>query len=104
MEPRKQGVEYYPDQNGDSFYIRVNDTGTKFPAGADAVDGSAKQELARGGGAESGHHAGRYRLFRNFCVFYQRENGLPQIRVTDLRTGKSNRLCFRSRRMRRIRM
>ncbi len=33
MEPRKQGVEYYPDHNGDSFYIRVNDTGTEFPAG-----------------------------------------------------------------------
>ena len=24
LEPRKQGVEYYPDHNGDSFYIRVN--------------------------------------------------------------------------------
>jgi oligopeptidase B len=30
MEPRKQGVEYYPDQNGEFFYIRVNDTGRNF--------------------------------------------------------------------------
>ena len=30
LEPRKQGVEYYPDHNGDSFYIRVNDTGRNF--------------------------------------------------------------------------
>src|ERR1035441_213624 len=30
MEPRQQDVEYYPDHNGDSFYIRVNDTGRNF--------------------------------------------------------------------------
>ena len=30
LEPRKHGVEYYPDHNGDSFYIRVNDTGRNF--------------------------------------------------------------------------
>jgi len=30
MEPRKQDVEYYPDHNGDFFYIRVNDTGRNF--------------------------------------------------------------------------
>ena len=30
MEPRKQDVEYYPDHNGDFFYIRVNDTGPNF--------------------------------------------------------------------------
>jgi len=28
--PRKQDVEYYPDHNGDFFYIRVNDTGRNF--------------------------------------------------------------------------
>src|SRR6516164_6670048 len=30
LEPRKQGVEYYPDHNADQFYIRVNDTGRNF--------------------------------------------------------------------------
>ncbi len=30
LEPRKQGVEYYPGHNGDSFYLRVNDTGRNF--------------------------------------------------------------------------
>ena len=30
MEPRKQDIEYYPDQNGDFFYIRVNDAGRNF--------------------------------------------------------------------------
>jgi len=30
IEPRKQDVQYYPDHNGDSFYLRVNDTGRNF--------------------------------------------------------------------------
>src|ERR1700731_927407 len=30
LEPRKQDVEYYPDHNGNFFYIRVNDTGRNF--------------------------------------------------------------------------
>jgi len=30
MEPRKQDVEYYPDHNGDFFYLRANDTGRNF--------------------------------------------------------------------------
>ena len=33
-------------------------------------------------------------FFKNFCVFYQRENGLPQIRVTDLRTGNAKPIPF----------
>ncbi len=30
LEPRKQDVEYYPDHNGDFFYLRMNDTGRNF--------------------------------------------------------------------------
>jgi oligopeptidase B len=30
IEPRKQDVEYYPDHNGDFFYIRTNDNGRNF--------------------------------------------------------------------------
>jgi oligopeptidase B len=33
-------------------------------------------------------------FFKNFCVLYQRENGLPQIRVTDLRTGAAKPITF----------
>ena len=30
IEPRRQGVEYYPDHNGEFFYIRSNDSGRNF--------------------------------------------------------------------------
>jgi oligopeptidase B len=33
-------------------------------------------------------------FFRNFCVLYERESGLPQIRVIDLRSGQSKRITF----------
>src|SRR6266850_2413747 len=60
MQPRKQDVEYYPDHNGNFFYIRVNDTD----------------------------------FFKNYYVLSERENGLPQIRVTDLHSGESRRIEF----------
>jgi oligopeptidase B len=33
-------------------------------------------------------------LFKNFLVLYEREGGLPQIRILDLRSGKSHRIAF----------
>ena len=94
LEPRKQGVEYYPDHNGDSFYIRVNDTGRNFRlVTAPVTDpGSANwhEVLAQ----NPAIMLDDLELFRNFCVLYERESGLPQIRVIDLRNGQSKRIAF----------
>jgi oligopeptidase B len=94
MEPRKQGVEYYPDHNGDSFYIRTNDTGRNFRLVRAPVEDP---------GSKNWHEVMAHNpeimiddvdLFKNFCVLYERESGLPQIRVIDLRNGKSQRIAF----------
>ncbi len=94
MEPRKQDVEYYPDQNGDSFYIRTNDTGRNFRLVRTAVTepGSANwhEVLAH----DPAVMLDDTDFFRNFCVLYERESGLPQIRVIDLRDGKSKKIDF----------
>ena len=94
MEPRKQDVEYYPDHNGDSFYIRVNDTGRNFRLVRTAVTdpGSANwhEVLAH----DPAVMIDDLDFFRNFCVLYERESGLPQIRVIDLRDGKSKKIEF----------
>ncbi len=94
IEPRKQGVEYYADHNADSFYIRANDTGRNFRlVTAPVTDPSSKNwhEV-------KAHNAAimldELDMFRNFLVLYERENGLPQIRVVDLRSGHSRRLSF----------
>ena len=94
VEPRKQGVEYYPDHNGSSFYIRVNDTGRNFRlVNAPVTDPGSKnwhEVLAH----NPDIMLDEMDLFRNFLVLYQREGGLPQIRVTDLRDGQSKRIAF----------
>ena len=94
LEPRKQGVEYYPDHNGDSFYIRVNDTGRNFRlVSAPITDPGSKnwhEVLAH----NPDIMVDETDFFKNFCVLYEREGGLPQIRVIDLRNGQSKRIAF----------
>ncbi len=94
LEPRKQGVEYYPDHNGSSFYIRVNDTGRNFRLVSAPITDP---------GSKNWHEVMAHNpdimiddtdFFKNFCVLYEREGGLPQIRVIDLRNGQSKRIAF----------
>jgi oligopeptidase B len=94
MEPRRQGVEYYPDHNGDSFYLRVNDTGRNFRlVKAPVADPESKnwQEVVA---QNPNVMIDDTDFFKNYYVLYERENGLPQIRVTDLRNGQSRRIEF----------
>lgn len=94
IEPRRQDIEYYPDHNGDSFYIRVNDTGRNFrlvKAPASAPNRANWREVIP--------HRANVMLddtdfFRNYYVTYERENGLPQISVASLATANSHRIPF----------
>jgi len=94
MEPRKQGVEYYPDHNGDSFYIRVNDTGRNFRLVNAPVSDPGSKNWHEVMAHNPDIMIDDVDFFKNFCVLYERENGLPQIRVTDLRNGQSKRIEF----------
>jgi oligopeptidase B len=94
IEPRKQGVEYYADHNADSFYIRANDTGRNFRLVTAAVIDPGSQNWHEVMGHNAAIMLDELDMFRNFLVLYERENGLPQIRVVDLRNGHSRRLSF----------
>lgn len=94
MEPRKQDVEYYPDHNGDFFYIRVNDTGRNFrlvktsvadPGSANWHEVIPQRDNVMLDGTD---------FFKDYYILYERENGLPQIRVADLRGGEPKRIEF----------
>ena len=94
MQPRKQDVEYIPDHNGNFFYIRVNDTGRNFRLVKAPVTDPRSQNWQ-----EVVPHRAKVMLddtdfFKNYYVLSERENGLPQIRVTDLRSGESRRIEF----------
>ena len=94
IEPRRQDIEYFPDHNGDFFYIRVNDSGRNFrlvKAPVNAPERANWQEVIP--------HRANVMLddtdfFRNYYVTYEREQGLPQVAVTDLATGNSHRIPF----------
>jgi oligopeptidase B len=94
LEPRKQGVEYYPDHNGDSFYIRVNDTGRNFRLVSAPVTDPGSKSWHEVMAQNPDIMLDDVDFFKNFCVLFERESGLPQIRVTDLRNGQSKRIEF----------
>ncbi len=94
IEPRKPGVEYYADHNADSFYIRANDTGRNFRLVTAPVTDPGSKNWHEVMAHNAAIMLDEMDMFRNFLVLYERENGLPQIRVVDLRNGHSRRLSF----------
>ena len=94
MEPRKQDVEYYPDHNGDFFYIRVNDTGRNFRLVKAPVSDPRSQNWREVVAHRPIVMLDDITFFKNYYVRYERENGLPQISVTDLGSGQSKRIEF----------
>ena len=94
IAPRKENREYSADHHGDKFYIRVNDTGRNFRlVTAPATDPREanwreliphRPEVMFNG----------VTLFANHMVRSERENGLPQIVITDMRTNATHKLAF----------
>jgi oligopeptidase B len=94
MEPRRQDIEYYPDHNGDFFYIRVNDTGRNFRLVKAPVSDPRRQNWQEVVAHRPTVMLEDIDFFKNYYVSYERENGLPQIRLTDLTNGQSRRIDF----------
>jgi oligopeptidase B len=94
LESRKQDVEYYPDHNGDFFYIRVNDTGRNFRLVKAPVSDPSKKNWQEVIPNRSDVMLDDTDYFKNYYVLYEREKGLPQIRVCDLRTGECKHIEF----------
>src|SRR6202048_2156135 len=94
LEPRKQDVEYYPDHNGSSFYIRVNDTGRSFRLVKAPVSDPRSANWQEVVPHRASVMLDDTDFFKNYYVLGERENGLPQLQVTDLATGKSRRIEF----------
>jgi oligopeptidase B len=94
MEPRKQDVEYYPDHNGDFFYIRVNDTGRNFRLVKAPVGDPGSKNWQEVVPHRPSVMLDDTNFFKNYYVLYERESGLPQIRITNLTNGQSRRIEF----------
>ena len=94
MESRRQDIEYYPDHNGNFFYIRVNDTGRNFRLVKAPVSDPRAQNWQELVPQRPAVMLDDIDFFKNYYVSSERENGLPQLRVTDLATGQSHRVEF----------
>ncbi len=91
---REHMHEYYPDHHGHRFYIRTNHAGRNFRLVSAPVSDPAPKNWK-----EVLPHRAAVMLedtdyFKNHAVYYEREGGLPQLTVTDLRTGQSHRVQF----------
>ncbi len=90
LAPRKEGHEYYLEHHGDHFYIRTNDNGKNFRLVTapvkDPQPGNWKELIA---------HRDQVMIedidcFANYYVASERENGVPQLRITEIKSGQSH--------------
>ncbi len=91
---REKDHEYYVDHHGDRFFIRTNKEALNFrlvsapvadprPANWSEVIPHRQDVMLEG-----------MTFFANHYVLAEREGGLPQLRITDFRTGASHRIAF----------
>ncbi len=95
IEPRKEGIEYEVDHQGDYFWIHTNykalnfrvmkvglvHTGRKY--WQQVVPHNSKIILSGAG------------YTQRYMILHERQNGLPQIRVWDLETNKNHLIKFK---------
>jgi oligopeptidase B len=92
--PRQESHEYYVDHVGDLFYIRTNDQGKNFRLATAPVSSPHKENWK-----EVIPHRQNVMLrgidcFADHYVALERENGIPQMRVTDLGSGEYHYVKF----------
>lgn len=94
IAPRQQDVEYYPDHLGDRFYIRTNDKGRTFRLVSAPLSDPGKNNWKEVVPVRSDVMLSDFEPFQDFYVLLERENGLPQITVVNLKTGVKQRVTY----------
>ena len=94
MVARKENLKYYPDHRGDRFYIRANDTGINYRIVTAPLDDPQQKNWTELVAHRKPVYLTDTDLFANHLVITERENGLTQFEVIDLRDGKSHRIAF----------
>jgi oligopeptidase B len=94
VAPRQHEHEYDVDHHGAFFYIRTNDRGRNFRL-VKAPVADARREAWEEVVPHRPHvMLEGVELFRNHYVLLEREHGLPQFQVVDLRNGQRRRVEF----------
>ena len=94
IEPRRPDVEYDVDEREGLFYIRVNDAGRNFRIVTAPAADPRRENWAEVVAHREGVMVEGIDCFAGFYALSEREAGLPQIRVTELPSGRSRRIAF----------
>ena len=94
IAPRIADQEYDVDHHGDFFYIRANDRGRNFRLVKAPVAAPGREQWQEVVAHRTDVMIEGADFFANHYVLTEREDGLPWLRITDLRNGQSHRITF----------
>lgn len=94
VQEREKEHEYDVEHRGDLFYIRTNQGCRNFRVVTAPVSDPRKQNWKEIVPCRDDVMVARIDLFANHSVFFEREDGLPRFRITNLTTGVSHRVEF----------
>jgi oligopeptidase B len=94
IQPREKDHEYYVDHRGGLFYIRTNTGGRNFRLVTAKVAAPGKKNWKEIVPHREDVMLLDVELFKDYLVRYEREGGLPQIAITNLKSNETKRLTF----------
>jgi oligopeptidase B len=94
VAPRRHEHEYDIDHWGELFYIRTNDRGRNFRLATAPVADPRPENWTEVVPHRADVMLEGIELFANHLVLSERTQGVPQLTVTDLRSGASHAIAF----------
>ena len=94
LAPRIQDQEYDVDHHGSFFYFRVNDTGRNFRLVKAPVDAPSRENWQEVIPHRPDVMLEGVDFFAPFYVVFEREQGLPRLRVVDVASGSTRDVPF----------
>ena len=91
---RKEGHKYYGDHRGDRFYFLTNDAGINYRVVSAPVEDPQQKNWTEVIAYRKPVRIESIFLFANHLVAREREHGLGQLEIVDLRSGKAHRVSF----------
>lgn len=95
ISPREQDHKYFADHRGDVFYIRTNQGGKNYRIVTAPADNPQKKNWKEFMAHRMSVKLDDINLFANYLVVSEREKGLQQLEIIDLRSGGNNNKSHR---------
>jgi oligopeptidase B len=94
VEPREPGIEYSVAHHGSHFFITTNDGASNFRLAQAPIERPGKPNWSAALPCRPGVKLDGADAFSNHLALYEREGGLPQIRILDLSSGEEHLITF----------